>query len=149
MKDLHAMTLWAEQAPEELRVEVTKMWKSKVKAKKRSATITPKRTKRRDVTEDRSDGGEESEEKNNSGGVSDFDEGRNSRRPTTRRARRKIAAVTPSAGAARAHTKASSVGTELDAIVEEQLVEENLIMDMAMPGTKTKTNTAHIQEYNN
>ena len=51
---LNAMQLWAEQAPEELTAEVMNMWKSKVKAKKRPATITPKRMKHRDVTQDKS-----------------------------------------------------------------------------------------------
>lgn len=44
---MHVMKFWAEQAPEELRAEAMKMWKLKVKAKNKPATITQKRMKRR------------------------------------------------------------------------------------------------------
>ena len=76
MTHLHAMKLWAQQASEEYREEEMKMRESKVNAKKRPATITLKR-KRKEITDNRSDGGEEPGEEKNSGGESDSNEENN------------------------------------------------------------------------
>ena len=39
------------------------------------------------------------------------------------------------------------MGAALGAITKDQLVEENLIMNMTMQGTKAKSSAAHIHEY--